>query len=208
MLLPPDLPTRSEVQEYGSDNNRLLDLDGMNVLTRLGYSSARLGMDLESAVASPEDDDTEDLPWGDELATATWAPMMAEVHIVTHSHSHSWREISKILGPNWRCPSPVILHIGNPEPLSSSTSSAIYPVWKKSNELFGKVFSYHSTTGTSSFISLGSDHAEAGVLYLGIKEGWDMMSNAWTQSPVLNILKQIDDLLFCHLPNMERLAVA
>lgn len=28
------------------------------------------------------------------------------------------------------------------------------------------------------------------------------------QSPALQILKQVDDLLFCHLPNMERLAVA
>lgn len=28
------------------------------------------------------------------------------------------------------------------------------------------------------------------------------------QSPALTILKQVDELLFCHLPNMERLAVA
>jgi hypothetical protein len=28
------------------------------------------------------------------------------------------------------------------------------------------------------------------------------------QSPALQILKQVDDLLFRHLPNMERLAVA
>jgi hypothetical protein len=28
------------------------------------------------------------------------------------------------------------------------------------------------------------------------------------QSPALKILKQVDDLLFCHLPKMERLAVA
>ena len=114
----------------------------------------------------------------------------------------------KIFGPNWRCPSPVVLHIGNPEHTSTGKSNTICPVWKKSNELFSKVLSYHSTTGASSLRALGSDHAEAGLLYLGIKKGWDTVSNSWIQSPVLNILKQIDDLLFCHLPNKERLAVA
>jgi hypothetical protein len=114
----------------------------------------------------------------------------------------------KIFGPDWRCPSPVVLHIGNPEAPASTTPDAMCPVWKKSNELFGKVFSYHFTTGATSLISPGVDLAEAGLLYLGIKEGWDTTSSSWMHSPVLNILKHIDDLLFRHLPKMERLAVA
>ena len=114
----------------------------------------------------------------------------------------------KIFGPNWRCPSPVVLHIGNPEVPQISTSSALCPVWKKSNELFGKVFSYRSSTGTGSLTLPRSETAEAGLLYLGIKKGWDKTSNEWMQSPALQILKQVDDLLFRHLPNMERLAVA
>jgi hypothetical protein len=167
-----------------------------------------LSMDFDPVVESPEEEEVEELPWGNDPATATWAPMMAEV--CTDS-SRSYAQLtmpSQIFGPNWRCPSPVILHIGNPEPSASPSSGVVCPVWKKSNELFGRVFSYHSTTGTSSLTSLRSDHAEAGLLYLGIKEGWHTMSNEWMQSPALNILKQVDDLLFCHLPNIERLAVA
>jgi hypothetical protein len=111
---------------------------------------------------------------------------------------------SKIFGPNWRCPSPVILHIGNPEAPPKSTSTALCPVWKKSNELFGKVFDYRGLAATGTC----TPSSEAGFLYLGIQKGWDKTSNEWMQSPALTILKQVDDLLFCHLPNMERLAVA
>ncbi|KAF1913489.1 hypothetical protein BDU57DRAFT_589156 [Ampelomyces quisqualis] len=98
-----------------------------------------------------------------------------------------------IFGPNWRCPSPVVLHIGNPEPSRSSPSSAACPVWKKSNELFGKVFDYRSTetssagTGTS-LITLPK--TEAHLLYQAIQKGWDKTSNEWLQSPALLILKQ------------------
>jgi hypothetical protein len=35
-------------------------------------------LDLQPVVESPEAE-TEDLPWGNDPATATWAPMMAEV---------------------------------------------------------------------------------------------------------------------------------
>jgi hypothetical protein len=59
-----------------------------------------------------------------------------------------------------------------------------------------------------SLTSTRSTNVEAGILYLGIKDGWDKTSQAWMQSPALQILKQVDDLLFCHLPKMERLAVA
>jgi hypothetical protein len=93
---PDDVRNRSEVQEHEPDNNKSLDLDGMNFLTRLGLSfalelnpSMNLGMNLEPAVASSEDDDAEDMPWGIEPATANWAPMMAEVHNITYSCSHS-----------------------------------------------------------------------------------------------------------------------
>jgi hypothetical protein len=114
----------------------------------------------------------------------------------------------KFFGPNWRSPSPVVLHIGNPEPPSTSASNALCPVWKKSNELFGKVFSYSAEAGPTSLSNSRLQDAEAGLLYLGIKRGWDKMSKEWMQSPTLQILKQVDDLLFCHLPNIERLAVS
>lgn len=68
------------------------------------------------------------------------------------------------------------------------------------------MFSYRSSSGTGSLTNL--PRSEAGLLYLGIQKGWDKTSNEWMQSPALQILKQVDELLFCHLPNMERLAVA
>jgi hypothetical protein len=45
-------------------------------------------LDLHPVVESPEEE-TEDLPWGNDPATATWAPMMAEVNtspIITHPY--------------------------------------------------------------------------------------------------------------------------
>lgn len=204
----PSLPTPIEshnpfdFQEPIPTSTRPLDLDGMTIMTGSEMPSApepNMGMELDSVAEIPEDE-TDELPWGNDPATATWAPMMAE-----------------IFGPNWRCPSPVVLHIGNPDtsPSLSSTATpngALCPIWKKSNELFGKVFSYRSTgTNGSSLITTTSSlsrSSEAGLLYLSIQKGWDKTSNEWMQSPALQILKQVDELLFCHLPNMERLAVA
>jgi len=126
------------------------------------------------------------------------------------------RNYLQIFGPNWRCPSPTILHIGNPDNPTPLASSSICPVWKKSNELFGKVFTYHHHySGNSNNYSSSChdlvpvDIAEAGLLYVGIKQGWNSLASLeWKKSPALTILKQVDELLFVHLPNVERLAVA
>jgi hypothetical protein len=87
----------------------------------------------------------------------------------------------------------------------------VCPIWKKSNELFEKIYS-GCTPSSSQSLTLYrkklSAPAEAGLLYLGIKEGWANISDEWNQSPALVILKQVDEFLFCHLPRMERLATA
>lgn len=115
----------------------------------------------------------------------------------------------KFFGPNWRCPSPVVLHIGNPaesqSPASVSTSRC--HLWKKSNEIFGKVFSYRGA-GTASNALTNPEQAEISLLYLGIKQGWNKISDECMQSPALMILRQSDDLLFKRLPKVQRLAVA
>ncbi|KAJ4373781.1 hypothetical protein N0V83_002520 [Neocucurbitaria cava] len=192
-----DIPAPFSFHERQPVSTRPLDLDGMTVMTDVDHSAVPdlnlgLNLDLEPVVESPEEDEVEDLTWGNDPATASWGPMMAE-----------------IFGPNWRCPSPVVLHIGQPDS-SPSSSNVVCPVWKKSNDIFSKVFSYRSSTTTTGNHSLTllhrSDHAEAGLLYLGIKEGWASLSNEWMQSPALTILKQVDELLFCHLPNVQRLA--
>ncbi len=166
--------------------------------------------------SSEEEEEVEDLPWGNAPATATWAPMMEEVCWTPNLVLCLTHDYPQIFGPNWRCPSPTILHIGNPDNPATSTPSSICPVWKKSNELFGKVFTYHhrdlgttSNSPPSNNSLVRSDTAEAGLLYVGIKQGWDSLaSSEWMKSPALTILKQVDELLFVHLPNVERLAVA
>lgn len=204
-----------------------LDLDGMTVMTdvhmpvMLANQHQHLEMepDLQPVRESSEEGEVEDLPWGNAPATATWAPMMEEVRFagpIPYLPCLLTPFLLQIFGPNWRCPTPTILHIGNPDNPTTSTSSTICPVWKKSNELFSKVFTYHhrspGTTSSSSSSNnslVWSETAEAGLLYLGIKQGWDSLSSSeWMKSPALTILKQVDELLFVHLPNVERLAVA
>jgi hypothetical protein len=111
--------------------------------------------------------------------------------------------IKEIFGQNWRCPSPVVLHIGDPS--NPPTTSPICPTWRRSNELFGRVFSHR--TGTTSALNARFDSMEAGFLFLGIKNGWNSFDE-WQESPALRILKSVDEFLFDNLPRMERLAVA
>jgi hypothetical protein len=58
----------------------------MTIMTGLEIDSpmipdpnAGMDLDLEAVAESPEEE-TEELPWGNDPATATWAPMMAEVN--------------------------------------------------------------------------------------------------------------------------------
>ncbi|KNG45834.1 hypothetical protein TW65_07412 [Stemphylium lycopersici] len=195
---------------------RHLDLDGMTVMTDADATAtedgnASIALDLEPLPESPEEGkeggEIEELPWDDAPATSTWAPLMEE-----------------IFGPNWRRPTPTILYIGNPDDNpSSSPSGAMCPTWVKSNELFSKVFSYASSSRslpTSNTSALCSSPArpnhlappdtaeETSLLYHGIAHGWHALEGKWQHSPALGILKQVDELLFCHLPKIERLAVA
>lgn len=172
-----------------------VDLDGMTVMSDLPQATTDPSLDLRLSL-DPVDEVPEvegsmlDVP--DSPTTAAFAPFITE-----------------IFGPGWRCPSPVVLHIGNPSPPDSTSTpspppgpNALCPIWKKSNELFGKVFSYRPGTGV-----LNLDTVEAGLLYLGIRNGWECF-NEWMQSPALRILKSVDEYLFAHLPRTERLAVA
>ncbi|KAF2467256.1 uncharacterized protein BDR25DRAFT_376162 [Lindgomyces ingoldianus] len=187
-LMPDPMHNQFESINFGDapTTRGRLDLDGMTVMTDLASEHSNLGLhlDLDPVQEISEEGNILDVP--DSPTTAAFAPFMSE-----------------IFGPSWRCPSPVILHIGNPaRPATPSTQNALCPIWKKSNELFGKVFNYRPGTAT-----LNADHIEAGLLYLGIKQGWASF-NEWMQSPALKILKEVDEFLFCNLPRMERLAVA
>lgn len=128
-LMTDPLPSHYESLDFGHVPNTScqVDLDGMTVMTDLAPTDPALNMPLTlSSVSSiPEEGSLLDVP--DSPATAAWAPFITE-----------------IFGPGWRCPSPVILHIGNPDRQSTPTppSNAMCPIWKKSNELFGKVFNY------------------------------------------------------------------
>ncbi|KAF2192553.1 hypothetical protein K469DRAFT_554014 [Zopfia rhizophila CBS 207.26] len=179
------LPSQFEPINFNGGPNACgtVDLDGMTVMTDLAHTNSALGLNL-GPVEEMSEGNMLDVP--DSPTTAAFAPLLAEV-----------------FGPSWRCPSPVVLHIGNPaRPATPSTQNALCPIWKKSNELFGKVFNYRPGTAT-----LNVDHIEAGLLYLGIKQGWGTF-NEWMQSPALKILKEVDEFLFRPLPRIERLAVA
>lgn len=172
-------------------NMSQVDIDGMNVIPRSfsqNHSSPPLALDMNhesvTDLVSTTSEPGSLLDAPDSPATAAFAPLLSE-----------------IFGPSWRCPSPVVLHIGSPG--SSSTSSDICPIWKKSNDIFSKVF--QQRPGAANL--LNSSQLEAGLLFLGIKQGWASF-NEWMQSPALRILKEVDQFLFCHLPRMERLAVA
>lgn len=87
----------------------------------------------------------------------------------------------------------------------------VCPIWKKSNELFEKIYSSRKPTSVQTltlFRKKLSALEEAGLLYLGIRDGWANVSDEWRQSPALIILKQVDEFLFRHLPRTERLATA
>jgi hypothetical protein len=194
-----------------------LDLDGMTVVSGVNTTSvpdpdAGMSLDLGPVVKQIFPDNAQEgqieVPeWGDSPATASWGPFMAEVCFHA-THELASINHSQIFGPGWQCPSPVVLHLGDPDPsLPTLTSNAICPVWKKSNELFGKVLSCRATSGTGALSPMSLEAAEAGLLFLGIQQGWDS-SDVWMQSPTLRILREVDDLLFCHLRRIERLAVA
>jgi len=169
-----------------------VDLDGMTVMP---ITTASGPMDLSRALVAVEElsevEGASMLDTPDSPLTAAWAPF-----------------INEIFGPGWRCPSPVVLHIGSPADSSTAVpanESTICPIWRKSNELFGKVFTYPPRKGGAS-TSL-SHGMEAGLLFLGIKNGWDSFTE-WMQSPVLQILKSVDRFLFVNTSPMDRLAAA
>jgi hypothetical protein len=166
--------------DVSANASSVLDVDGMPVMEDLVHDPSHgLHFPLETV-----DENMHVTP--DSPNTAAFAHFMPE-----------------IFGPTWRCPSPFVLHIGNPaRPATPSTEADQCPIWKKSNELFGKIFSFRP--GESM---LGSDDVEAGLLFLGIKNGWDSFAE-WSQIPALRILKEVDQFLFCHLKQLERLAAA
>ncbi|UPX14038.1 uncharacterized protein EKO05_0004530 [Ascochyta rabiei] len=199
---PTELPNSYDFNERTSSTT-LVDLDGMNIMTSVHTPAA---LDLSLAHTPVEDLPTDNVMevrrrsqvdmhgWEDNAATASWGPFLQE-----------------FFGDGWRCPSPNILHISAPDCSDSPTSSIVCPIWKKSNELFEKIYTSCSAPGARSLTVANrklSVPAEAGLLYLGIKEGWANISDEWMQSPVLVILQQVDEFLFCRLPRMERLATA
>lgn len=100
----PSVPTISspsdpfDIYDQHLNMTRPLDLDGMTLITDAQAESVPvpdldtdLGMPLDLApVEEPaKEDDVEELSWGNDPATAAWAPMMAEVSWALHPHKPS-----------------------------------------------------------------------------------------------------------------------
>ncbi|KAA8614768.1 repeatmulti-domain protein [Pyrenophora tritici-repentis] len=178
---------------------RCLDLDSMPVQAVMDPATANdlnLDMDINLELATVNDEeDVEEMPRNTQLA-APYAPLMEE-----------------LFGPDWRLPSPTTLYIGNPD-LRLPASIKVCPTWKRCNEVFGKVLTYRQPLSLSNSSRLfsapqTSQAAEPGLLFLGIKQGWDTVPVERLQKcPAISILRQMDGLLFEHLPKIERLAVA
>lgn len=108
-------------------------------------------------------------------------------------------------GLNLSCPSPTTLHVGVPNNVIIPTSGDGCHLWLRLNELFSKVFSHCPQRNTSSTLAR-IDQFEVGLLYMGIKNGWDSLSLSLSQSPALTIIKEVDQAAFSHLPKTCRLA--
>ena len=130
------------------------DLDGLQAMDSLVHdASFSINFNLDAV-------DENVIPLGslsvpDSPSTTAFPPFMQE-----------------IFGPPWRCPSPFILNIGNPtRPGNPLTPNALCPIWKKSSQLFGKVFSFRPGSTI-----LNSKDVEVGLLYRGIRQGWSTSS--------------------------------
>lgn len=186
--------------------SRAVDLDGMSMMSiGLPTSSTNdnalcLNLALDTVANEPTHDGTFN-PTPDSPATAAMAPFIQELEMI---------------GLMWHCPSPMNLHMTDqqddrPSPSSHVSSTAICPIWRKSNELFGKIFSTRLSTSAGvdghSLVNEFDWGMEAGFLFKGIKDGWKTFDN-WKQSPVLQILKAVDQFLFSKSGKMERLAAS
>lgn len=87
----------------------------------------------------------------------------------------------------------------------------ICPTWKRTNEVYETIHDARLRIGAQSLTPYEkklSTTAETGLLYLAMTKGWENLSKEWMHSPVLVILKQMDEILFSHLNKMERLVAA
>ena len=161
------------------------DLDGLQAMDSLVHD-ASLGISFSLDAVDEDMIPSGSLSVSDSPSTAAFAPFMQEV-----------------FSPSWRFPSPFILHIGNPaRPRTPSTPNALYPTRKKSNQLFGKAFSFRPGSAI-----LNLEDVEAGLLYRGIRQV-RLTFSQWMQSPALRILTKVNEFLSCHLGKLERLATA
>lgn len=189
-----------------AQTSRAVDLDGMTMMAiALPPSSTNDGVPaLDLTVDDVTNETTQDalMQAPDSPATAAFAPLLQEM---------------EMFGRVWNCPSPIVLHINDNPPSTSVTTTSspsnmtVCPIWRKSNEIFGRIFSSRlpSSTGVSD-LSLGDEFdwgLEAGLLFKGIKDGWKDF-DSWEQSPVLRILKAVDQFLFAKSGKMERLAAS
>ncbi|KAF9735342.1 hypothetical protein PMIN06_010895 [Paraphaeosphaeria minitans] len=214
--LPPSLPSPESTPleaQYPSASfgfnppmpatSRTVDLDGMTMISVALPTSSDLSLALDDVTNGSTHEEAL-MPTPVSPATAAFAPFIQEM---------------ELFGRAWHCPSPLVLHINDrndDRPSSSSSSSqvpsfAVCPIWRKSNELFSKIFSSRTPSSTeASSLFPGHDLAwsmEAGLLFQGIKDGWKTF-DSWKQSPVLQILKAVDQFLFAKSGKMERLAAS
>ncbi|USP82562.1 hypothetical protein yc1106_09836 [Curvularia clavata] len=198
-----------------------IDLDGMSLMTDthvLGSQDtnqhADPSLELQLHTESVQEQEEED-PSVKIQRETTFKAMLQDVlfHFSNHLYIYIVRTnfTPQIFGPGLYTPSPTIQYIGNPAKVPQPTPSApLCPVWAKVNQILNRIFTYRSHGNNRILAGRQSQSRapEAGVLYLGIKNGWDTIpAFEWQYYPTLELVKQIDELAFHQLPKTERLAI-
>ncbi|EAT91791.1 hypothetical protein SNOG_00296 [Parastagonospora nodorum SN15] len=200
---PAESHDQFDYQEPVPPTAKSLDLDGMTIMTGLEDNtpaapdpSTGMDLDLPPVAESPEHE-AEDLSWSNDPATATWAPLMAEVQSPPQNSllalTKGTSSFSVQIGAVPRRSSYTSAILNQSPPLHPAPSA---PAGRRA-----------TSSSEKSCPTVPQQQVPAPLVPKQVSYTW-AYRRVQMQSPVLQILKQVDDLLFCHLPNVERLAAA
>lgn len=101
--------------------------------------------------------------------------------------TRSWNWLSPRMNPT---PKPTL----DPSPIKYKCT------WKRSNVIYGKLFSINSTGG------LTARESRVNILFKAVRKGWESVSAQERSDPVLEILKEVDEEIFEFLDPVTRIA--
>jgi hypothetical protein len=94
-------------------------------------------------------------------------------------------------------PTSIPPHIATPMVVSASPCK----IWQKSNRVYAKMFAIKNLSPTSA------DAITTGTLFRAVKDGWGSLTPGEFANPTLQVLKDIDTLIFPTLDRVTRVAL-